>query len=425
MTTSTDSGGGESVAGAGAAPAAGSGGETIPVVRVDVARLHEPGVFAAFCTLLTRALAGECAVLPLAQERLAAAGTLEVPDRVSDRVPDRVSAGVALLIATSGSTGQPKLVAVTAAALRASVAGSRAALGGEGAWLVSLPLTGIAGVLSVVRSLSAGHPPTLGHAGQFRAERWVDEIAGMPGPVFSALVPAQLLRVVELLERERALSSRCAALAAVLVGGQACPPELRLRAERLGLRVVGTYGGTETCGGCVYDGVPLPGVTIRLHGGEVWVAGATLARGYLGDTVEHPWIESEGMRWYRSGDLGSLVAGLLTVTGRRDRVIVSGGVNVALDRLELHVRACPGFETAVVVPVAHERWGESSVVVCEGALDDGARVAARAALKAHLVPLFGVAWVPDAVLALPRLPLTPSGKPDRQYLRQWVQAQRR
>jgi O-succinylbenzoic acid--CoA ligase len=139
---------------------------------------------------------------------------------------------------------------------------------------------------------------------------------------------------------------------------------------------VRTYGSSETAGGCVYDGIPLDGVDVRIVDGEVQVSGPTLADGYLGDPARTAaaFVRDEaGVRWYRTGDAGRF-DGRLTVTGRRDNVIVSGGVNVSLDRVERIVRTLPGFVDAVVVPVADERWGEASIVVAVGASSSDAPI---------------------------------------------------
>src|SRR5690606_23493026 len=113
--------------------------------------------------------------------------------------------------------------------------------------------------------------------------------------------------------------------------GQALPEPLRERAADLGIRLVRTYGSSETSGGCVYDGVPLDGVGVRVVDGQLQIAGPQLADGYLGDEAltARAFIRDEhGIRWYRTGDLGLLEDGAVRVHGRADNVIVSGGINV-------------------------------------------------------------------------------------------------
>ena len=130
--------------------------------------------------------------------------------------------------------------------------------------------------------------------------------------------------------------------------------------------IVRTYGSTETSGGCVYDGRPLRGVSVRIVDGEVQIAGPTLAEGYLGDAETTDAVfrrSSDGTRWYLTGDAGIIEDDVLRVRGRIDNVIVSGGVNISLDRVERVVRGIPGLESAVVVGIPDPRWGETSVVV--------------------------------------------------------------
>ncbi|MGR9993505.1 hypothetical protein ACUOLX_24570, partial [Escherichia coli] len=91
--------------------------------------------------------------------------------------------------------------------------------------------------------------------------------------------------------------------------------------------------------------------------------------GYVGDparTAEIFPTDADGTRWYRTGDGGELADGVLRITGRLDNVIVSGGVNVSLDRVEAAVRGIPGLESAVVIPIEDARWGQGSAVVVAG-----------------------------------------------------------
>lgn len=152
----------------------------------------------------------------------------------------------------------------------------------------------------------------------------------------------------------------------ILVGGQALPAATLERAEAAQVRIARTYGSTETSGGCVYDGVPLRGVGVRIERGEVQVSGPTLADGYLDDPerTDAAFLrDRDGTRWYRTGDAGLFEDGVLRVRGRLDNVIVSGGINVSLDRVERIVRGIPGLAMAVVVGVPDARWGEASVIV--------------------------------------------------------------
>ncbi len=245
-------------------------------------------------------------------------------------LPTQVPDSVAAVVATSGSTGHPRGVMLDAAALLASAEATHDRLGGPGRWLLALPADHVAGLQVLVRSVLAGVEPVTADPRDVRAVA----AAARDGRVrYAALVPTQLHRVVAAADPHRrgALPAELAALAdldAILVGGAATPPALLERGRELGLSLVTTYGSTETCGGCVYDGAPLPGVEVALRDGVVLVTGPTLARGYVdgdpGDFEDH-----DGRRWFRTADLGRLTRdGRLEVLGRRDDAMVVGGTTV-------------------------------------------------------------------------------------------------
>lgn len=332
-----------------------------------------------------------------------------------------VAEGTAAVIATSGSSGVPKRVILSAAALRASAAATAARIG-EGRWLLALPASYVAGLQVLVRSLLAGAAPTA-LPGRFTPEAFVEATSTLgASSLYTALVPAQLATLLDAASEDRAVLSALRAYDAILIGGQALPTPLRERAAGLGIRLVRTYGSTETSGGCVYDGVPLDGVEVRAFAGELRVSGPTLADGYLGDdalTARTFVRESNGIRWYRTGDLGMVQGETVQVHGRADNVIVSGGINISLDRVERIVREVPGLSQAVVVGVDDERWGEASVIVApptpqhaHGELLDNARAAVAAALGKHARP--------SRVMLVDEIPTLPSGKPDRDGVRRLV-----
>ena len=327
-----------------------------------------------------------------------------------------VPAGTALIVTTSGSTGYPKSVALSRAALTSGALATAARIG-EGAWLLALPAGYIAGAQVLVRALVSGREPAV-LSGTFSPAAFAAAAAGMASsvggtrvPAFTSLVPAQVATLLDSPEGARALAS----FEAVLVGGQAVAPALAERAAAAGARLVRTYGSSETAGGCVYDGVPLDGVGVRIAAGEVQVSGPTLADGYLDDPdrTAATFLREDGVRWYRTGDAGSF-DGVLRVTGRFDNVIVSGGINVSLDRVEAVVRTLPGLVAAAVVPVADARWGEASVVIAEA----GPRTPPLAEIRAAVETAIGVAARPRAIIRIDRMPLLPSGKPDRSALRE-------
>lgn len=329
---------------------------------------------------------------------------LPLPDEVPTPPLSEVEDAVALVVRTSGSTGDAKLVALAAAALRAGSAAAAERLGGVGQWLLALPAHYIAGLNVLARSIHAGTMPVVLPPGPFDPAAFADAAAKLThGNRFTSLVPAQLARLLDDAAGLDALRS----FRAVLVGGQATPRTLLEKASEAGVRLVRTYGSSETAGGCVYDGIPLEGTRVRLLDGEVQLAGPTLALGYLDEAAtRRAFIHDDGDRWFRTGDTGEVAHGTLTVTGRLDDQIVSGGVNVSLGAVETLVRRMPGLTDAVVVSRADERWGSVPVVVCTVTVD-------LAGLRDAVARELGAAAAPAAIVQVDAIPMLPSGKPDR------------
>lgn len=352
---------------------------------------------------LEAALAGGPALLPVAD------GAPALPTPPPADVPRRV----ALVVETSGSTGTGKRVALSSEALLAGAAAADAALGGPGHWLLALPTHYIAGLNVLTRSITAGTTPVLVPPGHFDPAAFADAadrlVTDRSAPNrYTSLVPVQLARV---LDDERATAA-LAGFDAVLVGGQATPEPLRERARSAGVRIVTTYGASETSGGCVYDGTPLGPVHATDDDGELLLAGPVLAEGYLGDEerTSRAFTELDGQRWYRTGDVGAVVDGRVRVTGRLDDVVISGGEKVPLGAVERIVRGLPGQDGAVVTRRTSGEWGEVPVVVTERPLDlDTVREAVGAVL--------GRAARPADVVVVDRLPMLATGKPDRRALR--------
>lgn len=341
-------------------------------------------------------------------------------------VPGAVRAGTAVVVTTSGSTGIPKSVILSRDALTASARATAARIG-EGAWLLALPAGYVAGLQVLVRAIVSGREPAI-LDGPFAPRAFADAARAMAGsrasvPTYTSLVPAQLSRLLDAAEDE-GVAQALRSFDRILIGGQALPPVLLERAQAVGARVMRTYGSTETSGGCVYDGRPLDGVGIRIVDGEVQLTGPTLADGYLGDEAGTDAAfprDERGHRWYRTGDAGLIENGLLRVRGRIDNVIVSGGVNISLDRVEQIVRRVPGLADAVVVGVPDARWGEASVVVSSrgGTLrrSESAQLEeARAAVGAEIGPHAR----PTRLVIVDELATLPSGKPDRETIRRAV-----
>lgn len=332
--------------------------------------------------------------------------TSDGDDQPSGLTGEDVPQPVGLVVETSGSTGVPKRVALSCDALLASAAASATVLDGQGQWLLALPAHYIAGLQVLVRSIAAGTTPLVLSPGHFDPAAFAAAARQLTGErSYTSLVPLQVARLLE----SRAGLMALRRFDGILVGGQAMPAPLRSRVEQLGLPVYRTYGSSETSGGCVYNGVPLPGVHIRIVDGAVELSGPMLAEGYLGDAplTDRTFVVDEGLRWYRTGDLGEYDDGVLKVTGRADNVIVSGGVNVSLDRVERVVRDLPDLAESVVVPVTDERWGEVPVVVTVGRHPELTEIADAVA------SVLGKPARPAHVVRLDSMPVLPSGKPDR------------
>ncbi|MFT4219183.1 MAG: AMP-binding protein [Microbacterium sp.] len=347
------------------------------------------------------------------RDRLDGDGPAVFPADAPD-APPTVDAGVALVVQTSGSTARPKRVALSEAALRASAAATEAALGGAGQWMLCLPPAYVAGAQVLVRSVLAGTEPVEGPLGRFDPAVFAAAAESLGNARrYTALVPAQLARLVE---AEPGVRAAAASFDAILVGGQFLPQPLADRARELGWRIVRTYGSSETATGCVYDGYPIGDTRLRVVDGVLEVSGSTLADGYLGDptATAAAFRLDDGVRWYRTDDRAELDPdGRLRVLGRADNVLVSGGVNVSLDRVEAVVRSLPGFADAVVVRAPSARWGEEPVVVVAGA--DAASLL-LSEVRARVGDALGAAARPAAIFAMPELPLLATGKPDRRAL---------
>ncbi|MFB4353152.1 AMP-binding protein [Microbacterium sp. LS_15] len=343
--------------------------------------------------------------------------------------PDWVPQGTAVVIATSGSSGIPKRVALSGEALRASAEATAVRLG-AGRWLLALPAGYVAGLQVLVRSYLAGTEP-VALSGRFSPESFAEATLSMLRPaaggavpeLYTSLVPAQLSTLLDAAD-DAPVRAALRAYRAVLVGGQALPEPLRDRADDLGVRLVRTYGSTETSGGCVYDGVPLDGALVRAVDGELRIAGPMLADGYIGDgalTARNFVRDEHGIRWYRTGDLGLVEDGIVRVHGRADNVIVSGGINVSLDRVERIVRSVPGLSGAVVVGVDDDRWGEASVIVAaRGEALRRSEAEQLAHARDAVAEQLGKHARPARLILVDELQLLTSGKPDREAIRRAV-----
>jgi O-succinylbenzoic acid--CoA ligase len=331
----------------------------------------------AFVDDLQRAWDAGDAVLPL-DPRLPAVAARDLVDRLHGT---ELQEGDALVVATSGTTGEAKGAVLTREAVRWAANVTNAALGVDpdrDAWLVQLPLAHVGGLGVVTRALLSGTPLTF-DPGDDRA-------------TLTSVVPTQL-------ERDDHGRFR-----AILVGGSA-----DWRAHR-GANVIRTYGLTESYGGVVYDGRPLDGVAVRVIDGEVQLRCGSLLDRYADGTV--PLVEG----WLPTGDAGEWdeAAGRLRVFGRRGDVVVTGGEKVWPDPVERVLRTVAGVADVAVVGRPDPEWGQAvtAVVVPADAARPPSLDEVRAAVQATLPP-----WcAPRALELRSELPRTALGKVRRAEL---------
>lgn len=321
----------------------------------------------------------------------------------------------AVVVRTSGSTGTPKATVLTVDALAASSVATAFALKGEGQWLLALPVQYVAGVQVLVRSLFAGTRPwAMDLSGGFTPEAFTAAALELTDRIrFTSLVPTQLRRLLDAPSAETLAVLR--RFNGILLGGGPASPELLAAARDAGARVITTYGSAETCGGCVYDGFPLEDVLARVEGdGRILLGGATLAAGYLGEPglTAGAFFEEDGVRWYRTSDLGSIDAtGRLTVLGRADDVVVTGGVKVSAAHVQAELEKLDGVRAAFVAGVPSAEWGQAlaAYVALADSSPEGLRDFTAGAAWA---PALGT-LAPKTVLAAGDLVMLPNGKPDR------------
>jgi O-succinylbenzoic acid--CoA ligase len=363
---------------------------------------------------LAAALDGGPAVLPVppdaaSRRRLEAVMRPDVPLEVP----------VALVVPTSGSTGEPKGAMLPAAALLASARSTLDRLGGPGAWLLALPTTHIAGIQVLVRSLVAGVAPvSLDLSAGFSCAAFAASAATVDGARrYTALVPTQLVRLLD--DGGAGLAALCS-FDAVLVGGAATPPSLLGRTLDAGVRVVTTYGSSETSGGCVYDGVPLSGVSVTPDAtGRLTVGGPVVFSGYRlrPDLTAVSLVDGR----YVTNDLGSVVDGLVSVQGRADDVIVTGGEKVAPAAVEAALAGHPGVREVAVTGVPDPEWGARVVAVVVPA--DPASPPTLESLRAQVSRELGRRAAPSGLVVVDDLPRLALGKIDRTALRRLTSRQ--
>ena len=393
---------------------------------------------------------------------------------------------IALVVGTSGSTGTPKRTALTARALAASAAATENFFGSNSdttsQWLLALPAHYIAGAQVLARSVLAGTTPVIARSVtepvHFSPEVFLQAVERMSSARrFISLVPTQLHKLLESADANPSLGAEIhealGSFTGILLGGAPSSADLLAASTALGLSTVTTYGSAETAGGCVYSGSVLPGVRVELvpeegmpeksmptapdiegkpaQVGRIWISGAHLASGYIGDaarTAEHFFTAADGTRWYRTDDYGllspahdldSTANGLdsaahgntahsseprLQVLGRSDDVLISGGVKISARAVATVLEEHPAVREACVIGLPDARWGTAiaaAVTLVPSADAAAAPTENSPALNEELCTLLrarcaeklGVPAAPKQLSILPDFPLTSTGKPDR------------
>ena len=380
---------------------------------------------------------------------------------------------IALVVGTSGSTGVPKQTALSVRALRASAraterffadylsSGSakqqRAVSEAPAQWLLALPAHYVAGAQVLARSVLAGTTPVVAASVtdgvSFTPEVFLNAAERLScARRFVSLVPTQVHKLLEAAEASPALGSEIydalGQFTGILLGGAPASASLLAAACELGLNVVTTYGSAETAGGCVYSGVALPGVRLRVvpedagladspvmagaeAAGRIWLGGEHLASGYMGDnarTASHFFVDAHGCRWYRTDDYGSLVppapntpedggAPALSVLGRSDDVIITGGVKVSSHAVAAVLESHPAVREAAVMGIPDARWGSAvaAAITLRNLPEHYGADAAETARQLQQLcgAQLGAAGVPKVVRIVPDFPAASTGKPDR------------
>lgn len=352
------------------------------------------------------------AIVPALEEAIAGQRTLlPVPALDDDRADlltrslgagEEIDPEVALVVSTSGSTGTPKGALLTPGNLVSSADATHQFLGGPGQWLLAMPAHHIAGLQVLIRSLVAGvEPASISvahgfHVGEFASA--ARELSTTGDRMYTSLSPLQLAKAMDTVNGIDALRL----FNAVLVGGAATSAQLLRAAHEMRINVVTTYGSSETSGGVVYNGTPIAGASVKVSGGRIFLGGPMVARGYRGQPG-HEAFAHEG--WFATSDGGTLDDDHLTVTGRLDAIIDSGGLKLHPEILEQFMLDIAGVDGACVVGVPDERLGQKIVAAYTGE-----------ATRAELLEAFDQLprWqIPKELRHVDEFPLTGPGKVDR------------
>ena len=321
---------------------------------------------------------------------------------VIDSLPAEVPDNIACVVESSGSTGIPKRISISTEALLHAARSGQERLGPLGQWLLALPINFIAGQQVLIRSLLADQQPVIMNTAlPFTAEAFMRSAMLMTNQIrYTSLVPTQLAKLISEAEKSKDMLTALKSFRAILVGGQSTPEELRQKALDLGIKVVVSYGMTETAGGCVYDGVPLEGVRLKIApDSRLLISGKTLAEG------QDDWIFTN--------DLAELSSdGKLNIIGRADRVIISGGIKLSLERVEYLGSELPGVSEIAAVPLEDETWGQRVGIAYIGSPEVADDIANQ------LAHLLGPAGKPIRVIRVDKLPKLLTGKSDNRLIAQ-------
>ena len=330
-----------------------------------------------------------------------------------DNIPATVDSEVALVVETSGSTNRPKRVWHNVSSLRAAAEQVNAELGGRGVWWQALPAHYIAGVMVIVRAMYSGSVVLNRKSGETLVENLLHFVqhAGAESPTlprFTSLVPKQLAELIDAARNEPVVAEALSGFSRVLVGGQRVAEKMINAAQDLGVHVTRTYGAAETAGGCVWDGRPLAVTDVDVRQNRIALSGPMLSGGYLDDPerTAQSFVTHGGKRWFVSDDTGTIKGGVLSVSGRADRVIISGGVKINLDEVESALLAEYNPSDLAVLAVADDIWGEAIGVVSSRALN-------HSSVVDFLRERFGKATRLGWVTLVPEVPRLRNGKIDR------------
>jgi O-succinylbenzoic acid--CoA ligase len=338
---------------------------------------------------LERALGGEIAVYISEREINGEKVAVDVPEFVEN---------TALIIESSGSTGIPKKIYLSAEALISSAKATAEYLGHTGQWLLALPINYVAGAMVLVRSILADSQPVVMNTGvSFTAEAFSLSTTLLNAEHrFTSLVPTQLNRLKQLAMVDDFVLGSLRRFEAILVGGQAVSSDVVDYFLNEKVNIVKTYGSAETAGGCVYNGYPLAGVELKINAdGTIAIKSDSLANGV-----------SDESGFFNTKDVGILEDDFLRVLGRADRVINSGGIKIALDEVEAVAATVPGVVEVAATAIDSSEWGERVGLVYVGSPEVADYMAEAVFSK------LGLASKPIRVLRVDRIPKLVSGKND-------------